>query len=246
MDWLSFRSIQGAIASDCIENGLWLLSEPALKPDCRGHFYALECPDGIVLIDAGWGLAHDALDLAINGRPVIAAIATHSHSDHIGALHLVARRYGHEAEAKIFADPSPYATQARPWIDDLDFTADGTPIDPHTFLIEPCPLTQVVRDGDVLDFGGGPLHILHTPGHSPGSICIYAEREGWLFCADTVHDGRIHDDIPGADAEALGLSHSRLLDVDFRLALPGHGAIMSRPAFRMRIERYRREKGWSI
>lgn len=241
--WNDFVGAQGGAVAEPVAERIWRLSEPALAADCRSFFYLLDMPEALVLIDGGWGLVRSRIDLlgggarSQDGRPLV-AIATHSHSDHIGALHLAQRRYGHPVEAAVYADPQPYATQARPWIDTLDFAADGSRIDPATYRQLPCPLTHPVADGDMLDFGGGALTVLHTPGHSPGSISLVHRRTGLLFCADTVHDG----EIPGADRAALDMSHSRILDVDFLWACPGHGALMSREQVRARIARYRKER----
>ena len=240
--WDGFVATQGGIRAEQLFPGLWRLIEPAMAPACRSCFYLLETPDALVLIDGGWGLLRGLGELPVSdGRPLV-AIATHSHCDHLGALHLAPTRYGHAAEAAVFADPEPFATQARPWIDDLVLAADGSRIDPASFRQTACPLTHLLAEGDVLDLGAGPLRVLATPGHSPGSLCLLAPGPDWLFCGDTLHDGHIYDDIPGADPAALNHSHDRLLGLDFRWAMPGHGVILSREAAVRRVARYRCEK----
>jgi glyoxylase-like metal-dependent hydrolase (beta-lactamase superfamily II) len=250
ISWQDFAARNGGAKAVRLADGVWRLWEPALSRDCRSYFYLLAMPQALVMIEGGWGLVADReILLKATGeivpddeRPLV-ALATHSHSDHIGALHLADTRYGHRLEASVYADPDPYATQARPWIDGLCFAIDDVRVDPATYCQKPCPLTHHLEEGDILDFGGGVLTILHTPGHSPGSLSVLHEKTGLLFCADTVHDGEIHDTISGADAALLDLSHSRLLAVDFVQACPGHGSILSVTDVATRIARYRRDKG---
>lgn len=223
----------------CVCDGIVARSE-------RSLFYLIRGRDADCLIDGGWGFS-SSLDAVRPdaGKPLI-AIATHSHCDHIGLLHLAGRRYAHRAEAAVFAEPTPIATQALPYVDGLAALADGGSIDPATIDLVPCPIDEFIDDGSVIDLGDRRLTVLHTPGHSPGSLCIVDAQAGFLFCADTVHDGHIRNDIPGADRNDLLRSHERLAEVDFRQALPGHGAMLDRKAFIDRMMRYRREPTGTI
>lgn len=243
MEWDAFKALRGGVLAEPVAPGVVRLSERGLRPGCRSFFYRIDTPDCAVLIDGGWGLARSRADLGLAPEKPLIAIATHSHSDHVGALHLAETRLAHAAEAPVYDKLDPYETQARPWIDDLDFAADGTAVAPETYRQIPCPLTGTLADGARLDYGPDlRLTVLHLPGHSPGSIALLDEARGLLYTADTVHDGEIYDAIPGADRIALRRSHDRVLEVEFAQALPGHGALMSRSAVVERIERYRRER----
>ncbi len=84
--------------------------------------------------------------------------------------------------------------------------------------------------------------VLHTPGHSPGSLTSAPPGSGRCCSADTVRAAvHIWDDIPGADRPTLQMSHERLAEVDFARACPGHGAHSAARAFLDRIRRYRRQ-----
>jgi glyoxylase-like metal-dependent hydrolase (beta-lactamase superfamily II) len=69
------------------------------------------------------------------------------------------------------------------------------------------------------------LRVLHTPGHTEGSVCLSADDEGLLFSGDTLFEGgwgRI--DLPGGDASAMAESIARLTGLEDRIGvLPGHG-----------------------
>ena len=86
--------------------------------------------------------------------------------------------------------------------------------------------TRDIADGDVLTVGGTSWKVLHTPGHSPGSVCYYAQEDNLLLSGDTLFAGSIgRTDLEGGDYDALMRS---LLDKVMLLpgetdVIPGHG-----------------------
>lgn len=223
----------GAVRAEPLGPGLWRLSEPALLKAERSFFHLVAGRDRACLIDGGWGLG--ALSLPTGDLPLI-AVATHSHFDHIGHLHRIPIRLGHRAEAGVFAAPDPQATQALPWLEGRE-VAKGGAIDMVTFRQEPCPLTGLLEEGDVIDLGGRRLSVIHTPGHSPGSLSLLDEG-GDLFCGDVLLPGLIHDEIPGADRIALRDSLHRIAALPFGRTLGGHGGPMDRAEALDRIARW--------
>jgi glyoxylase-like metal-dependent hydrolase (beta-lactamase superfamily II) len=83
-----------------------------------------------------------------------------------------------------------------------------------------------VKDGDKLLVGATEVHVLHTPGHTPGSICLWLPAERKLFAGDTLFRDSIgRTDLPGGDGrQILASIHNQLLplpgDTD---VFPGHG-----------------------
>jgi glyoxylase-like metal-dependent hydrolase (beta-lactamase superfamily II) len=241
--WQDLTGDASVLIATTVAPGITALRERALAPIEQSLFYLAEGRDRDCLIDGGWGFCRSLDGLRPDPTRPLIAVATHSHFDHVGALHLADEIAVHAAEAAILADPEPVATQALPYLDGRAVLADGGSIDPATVAQTPCARPRTIGEGEVVDLGNRRLRVLHVPGHSPGSLALLDEANGLLFCADTVHDGQIWDDIPGADRAALAMSHRRLMEVDFAAALPGHGAVLSRQAFRARVERYRREQG---
>lgn len=116
----------------------------------------------VIVIDA----AHDAaaIEDAVAGRDVVAVVCTHGHNDHI----TVAPQLGADLDAPV-------------WLSPADTMLWETTHGDKAFR----PLT----DGQVLTAGGIELRAIATPGHSPGSTCLYAPELGALFSGDTLFHG---------------------------------------------------------
>ncbi len=75
-----------------------------------------------------------------------------------------------------------------------------------------------------LRLGDETFQVIETPGHAPGSICLYWERPKVLFSGDVIFaQGMGRTDFPGGDPLLLGRSIQGLVDLDVELLLPGHG-----------------------
>ncbi len=118
-------------------------------------------------------------------------ILTHSHPDHIGAAQAVKRITGCEVAA--------HAAE-RAWIEDVNLQARERPVPGFFSLVgSSVKVDRILKDGDVLDLEKGlSLKVIHTPGHSKGSISLLLPEEMALFSADAVPivgDLPIYDDV---------------------------------------------------
>ena len=97
------------------------------------------------------------------------------------------------------------------------------------------PAVDLAEGGEVR-FGSVRLEVLHTPGHTEGSVCLLDNEHGRLYSGDTLFAGSFgRVDLPGGSAEAMVASLDRLRRFDDGLVvLPGHGATTS----------IGRERGW--
>jgi hydroxyacylglutathione hydrolase len=135
-------------------------------------------------------------------------VLTHAHYDHIA--HLKEIVHFCDAQVAIHAADSPGLTDESVSLS-LQFGSRAPGILPDRLLVE----------GDRM----GPLRVLHTPGHTPGSICLYLEEEKALISGDTVFSdgGYGRYDFPGGNRAALSESLDRLSKISVDKLYPGHG-----------------------
>lgn len=114
-----------------------------------------------------------------NPEEISMLVLTHSHPDHIGASRVLKRETGCQVAAHI---------DAQPWIEDVELQSKERPIGNFRALVgDPVKVDLVLRDGDTLDLGDGmTLEVVHTPGHSKGSISSQLREDGALFTGDAV------------------------------------------------------------
>lgn len=150
---------------------------------------------------------------ALGNRQVAAVVLTHGHFDHLGA-----------ADALRVSTGAPLAVHAADaaWITDPATTGGAL----FGFDHSTARADRTLEDGDTVAAGGLILRVLHTPGHTPGSVCLLAEGEGHLFSGDTVFAGSVgRTDFPGGDSCALSRSIAeRLAGLPADTVVhPGHG-----------------------
>jgi hydroxyacylglutathione hydrolase len=136
-------------------------------------------------------------------------VSTHGHWDHTGDNAAVAEHTG----ADIAVHPL-----------DRDALVHPTPLWAPFDIPPSVPAVELAEGGEIR-FGEIRLRVLHTPGHTPGSVCLLAADDGVLFSGDTLFAGgwgRV--DLPGGSADQIVESLVRLADFEARtVVLPGHG-----------------------
>jgi glyoxylase-like metal-dependent hydrolase (beta-lactamase superfamily II) len=132
--------------------------------DVENNVWLVGDDEEVLVVDA----AHDpdAILAAVGERRVVAIVLTHGHNDHVNAAVEVAAA----KDAEIALHPADRMLWATEYGDDL-----------HPDL--------ELADGGAFEVAGTRLAVLHTPGHSPGAVCLYARDLGVVFSGDTLFQG---------------------------------------------------------
>ncbi|NTU43687.1 MAG: MBL fold metallo-hydrolase [Nitrospirales bacterium] len=146
----------------------------------------------------------------VKGLSVRQVVCTHGHFDHVGAVAEISEATGaqislHAAELETYRSASDMAAL---W----------------GFEVNPMPEPGILlAEGDTLQAGSISLRVIHTPGHSPGGICLLGE--GIAVTGDTLFAGSVgRTDFPGGDQGRLVESFRRLMALpEETRVLPGHG-----------------------
>ncbi|MFG2838059.1 MBL fold metallo-hydrolase [Streptomyces zaomyceticus] len=155
-----------------------------------GQAYLWQDEEELTLIDAGWagtatGTAEAIRAAGLDPDRLRRIVLTHCHRDHVGAAQELADRHGAEILAHRLDAPVIRGAAPVPAPDLLDWEL---PLFEHGLTVPEAPPTRVdreVEDGEELGFGDGAV-VVHTPGHTPGSIAVHLPRHGVLFTGDTV------------------------------------------------------------
>jgi glyoxylase-like metal-dependent hydrolase (beta-lactamase superfamily II) len=182
--------------------------------DVENNVWFVGDDDEVFVVDA----AHDAAGIqsSIGDRRLLGVISTHGHNDHINAAVQVAGSASVPGEDAV----------------DAERDGSGAPIYLHPDdrmlwdVVNPEVAPEPLADGQVLKVAGLTLNVLHTPGHSPGAVCLYVPELGYLLSGDTLFCGG-----PGATGRSfssfptiLDSIRTRLLDLPAEtVVLTGHG-----------------------
>lgn len=177
-----------------------------------------EDADGPALVIDPGGDAERVLE-ALADRTVAAIVLTHGHFDHIGAVDALmaateAPLLIHESDGERLTSDGPQGTGGSMFGFDDIVTA---------------PVDRLLHDGDEISARRVILRVIHTPGHTPGCICLFGEDPyggpPHLFSGDTLFAGSVgRTDFPGGDGRRLARSVARLSTLPPEtLVHPGHG-----------------------
>ena len=217
--------------------GVYAVGGPGLSSPEDACVYMVDAGSSLVLIDAGVGYGINRIEdnIRSTGRQpesVWHIIATHCHIDHIGGLYAWKERYGTriiaheldragvEGENNDLTAASMYGVDYRPVKVDVRLSGER----------------GAIRLGDI-DF-----HFLHTPGHTPGSICVYIDSpEGRILFGQDIHGP--FSDAWGSDLSQWRASMQKLLELQADVLCEGHAGVFRGEKVRRYIESYLQRYG---
>ena len=237
-----------------VDDAITLLIEPYVNDLLQCNMWHVRGRDRDLLVDTGLGIASLTEAAGDLFAADLMAVATHTHTDHMGGMHEFAKRAVHAAEVDTISNvegvlhldlsTADEATLAA--IDSWGYDVRGgilTAVPHDGFELDgpqrhPAPPTRVLEHGDVIDLGDRAFEVLHVPGHSPGSIALWEASTGLLFSGDAVYDGPLLDEIEGADIATYVDTMRRLRMLPVEVVHGGHGASMDRRRYHEVIDAY--------
>jgi len=191
-----------------ILKGIWLV-EP-LGRDC--NIYII---DEEIIVDTGTGSNFSAIkneiEKYIDKKKINKIINTHAHFDHTGGN----KKFRDWTKAEIFAhkDDKKLIEKGMTCADLFDEVARAVTVD------------KELKEGERIKTENFDFRIISTPGHTPGSICLYDKMKKVLISGDTLFDGGVgRTDLPFGNPEDLKKSIDKLSRLDISYLLPGHGS----------------------
>lgn len=175
-----------------IDDGTYAVSE-------YGHWQKVHCflligRTYALLIDTGLGIGNIKTEVGLlTGLPV-KVVTTHVHWDHIGGHGLFSDIYVHTDDAGWLKNgmPIPIDVIKNKVMKEPFRKIPPEEFDIHQYNVYTGNPTKLLVDNDIIDIGSREIKVLHTPGHSPGHVCLLEEDRGYLFTGDLIYLGTIY------------------------------------------------------
>jgi hydroxyacylglutathione hydrolase len=189
--------------------------------------YLLESQTEVFMIDSGWPNNEEQIlkEITEIGKPLKLIILTHSHIDHFGSALRIKEQTG--CIIAIHSNDSKYLATGQTPIEKTDFFGFWgkllLPIAESVFQIKGIMADKILQDNESIVLDGHEVHIIHTPGHTPGSCCILIEQK--LFVGDllSTNYGLEKQSKYSFDWNEIDQSTKKLLQFEFKEIYPGHG-----------------------
>lgn len=192
----------------------------------ENNTYIISDGEGVMVVDPSCEV--DRILLALEGKTPDAIVLTHHHYDHMGAARALREATG----AKVIASEADAPFVEAPKSDFMK-------------IADPCPVDLRVSNGDVVKVGKMEWKIMSTPGHTPGSMCLFLipqfgnHPQGLpvLITGDTLFAGTVgRTDFEGGSMEQMAASVKKLAYLPDDVAvLPGHNSLTTIGAERKRV-----------
>lgn len=198
-------------------NNFYQVGGPSLSHSFDATEYLINTKKGLYLIECGTTEGYEnslnnIRSIGYDPNKIKAIFGTHGHYDHIGAAALFRRDFG----CKLYLNE--YDKGQVEVGDNTATTADLL----YGSKFPPCHVDVLLNDGDIFDFGNMKMEVLHTPGHTLGSVCfvLYIDSLNVLVAGDTLYGG--YSPSIGSDEKKWRNSLDKLCARHFDLMVFGH------------------------
>lgn len=164
----------------------------------------IEGRERAVLLDTGMGIGDIEKVVERLTRLRVRVVNSHTHFDHIGDNHRFDEIavFDNEVEIERLKRGRTIKDLRCELRGELLFRPLPMGFDPESYEIQPCMPTRLLKHEEYIDLGGRRLKVLHTPGHSPGSLCLLDTKSGELFTGDTFYLSSLYAHFLESDLEA--------------------------------------------
>lgn len=204
------------------EHGIHGIGEPGHFEDVKS--FLVVGSELAFLLDSGMGFADiRAVAESLTDRPIV-LINSHGHLDHIGDNWRFEQIWAHADDQDRIQLGVPN-DQMTGFLSDDAFSRTPPPtLNRETFYIPGTTVERILDDGGQIDIGDRTFTVLHTPGHTPGSISLFEESTGVLVAGDLIYEGPLFGHHPGGSALAYRNSLDRLQQMvtEISVVYPSH------------------------
>jgi glyoxylase-like metal-dependent hydrolase (beta-lactamase superfamily II) len=193
-----------------VSDGTWALLEPRHYEEVIS--YLILGDELAVLLDTGMGIENIQAEVEQLTDLPVTVVNSHSHYDHVGDNHRFAEVWAFDDDGEVARiERGLTRAECRRFLEPGSYLDLPPGFDPTAYEIRPSPVTRRLHHGEAIELGGRTLTVHHTPGHSPGSLCLLDSRDGLLFTGDTFYPGTLYADFEDSDFDAYRQSLKYLL-----------------------------------
>jgi glyoxylase-like metal-dependent hydrolase (beta-lactamase superfamily II) len=178
------------------------------------------------LIDTGCGIGNVKLLAEEFTQLPIVVVNTHSHYDHVAQNHMFDEIALFDAPNAREVAKNGYSKAEMSHVLAAEMLWKPLPedFDSQNYHVPPFTVTFWLKDGDLIDLGDRRLEVIHTPGHSPDSICLLDREARLLWTGDTFYTGAIFVHLPGSDLDLFMNSYEKLIALSrlYEKLMPSH------------------------
>lgn len=216
-DWFTIEKIDD-ITYSISEYGHWE----------KMHSYLLIGKTHALLIDTGLGIGNIKTEIDLLTDLPIKVVTTHVHWDHIGGHNLFNDISVHEGDVEWLKKglPMPVDMIRNNVIREPFSKKAPKDFDINKYSIYTGNPTRILTDNDTIDLGSRKIKVLHTPGHSPGHICLWEENKGYLYTGDLIYSGTLFACYPSTNPSHFKQSVDRISQLNnIKKILPAHNEL---------------------